>query len=236
MTSHADRERWIVRACVACALGTLVVAVGEFLMLYAPGGGYTPAEGHRNFAGVSPGRSTLGFYLGVLGVPIYLLGYWQIARALEPAGRRLASAVRWLGSYCTVIGNVWLGSNAYLAAVVRERERAPTEFRPALDRLVAEMDALADPLLQIIRTILLAVSLLYVYGVLTGRSDYPRWMAIFSPFLLLVLIFACYLAAPAIGQYIVPDAMNVAHCAFFTLSAFALGSAYARRRGPEAAA
>jgi len=59
---------------------------------------------------------------------------------------------------------------------------------------------------------------IFIWLTLTGRSNYKRWMAIFSPIVLIIMSFVIYLVAPQIGKHLMPIALNVAFFIFFTLS------------------
>jgi hypothetical protein len=73
------------------------------------------------------------------------------------------------------------------------------------------------------RLVILTVSAIYIWLVLTGRSLYPKWMAVFNPILLILMCFLLYLTVPAIGKYVMPIALNVAFFIFFSLSIWFAG-------------
>jgi len=58
--------------------------------------------------------------------------------------------------------------------------------------------------------------------VLTGKTLYPRWMAIFNPIVLLLLSFILFAIAPEIGKYTLPIALNMGYFIFFSLSTLQL--------------
>jgi len=64
----------------------------------------------------------------------------------------------------------------------------------------------------------LALSVAFAWAVLKGDTLYPKWMAFFAPILPLSFVFLSYLLIPAVGRFLVPTAMNVAHLALFTAS------------------
>jgi len=47
-------------------------------------------------------------------------------------------------------------------------------------------------------------------------------MAFFAPILPLAVVFLSYVFIPALGRFLVPTAMNVAHLALFTASLYAV--------------
>ncbi|MCH9639751.1 MAG: hypothetical protein K0U40_09690, partial [Betaproteobacteria bacterium] len=75
-----------------------------------------------------------------------------------------------------------------------------------------------ESLLTIIRVTTLMLSLIFIGLVLTGRSHYQKWHAIFNPIILLIASFVIYVFAPEIGKYIMPIALNVAFGIFFIFS------------------
>ncbi|PKP76138.1 MAG: hypothetical protein CVT81_16425 [Alphaproteobacteria bacterium HGW-Alphaproteobacteria-3] len=121
-----------------------------------------------------------------------------------------------------MIGDVWLGSRVYLGLIVQAQAGG-------LDAtaLLAQAAAHNEPLIQVVRVVIGLASLLFVGAVLSRRTLYPRWMAAFSPIALLAAVFVSYAIIPAIGVYLLPTAMNIAHFTFFMLSLLVL----ARRAG-----
>lgn len=201
------------------ALGALLVGIGEFAMQFSPAGGYEAAD-YGYFANVPPWRLTWGHFLGVLAAPLYLAGYLHVFLAMRPAPSWLRVSVLLLGIYGFMIGDVWLGSRVYLGLIVQAQ--ASTIGSESLASLLAQAAAHNEPLIQVVRVAIGVASLLFVGAVLSRRTLYPRWMAAFSPIALLAAVFVSYLAIPAVGVYLLPTAMNVAHFAFFSLSCLVL--------------
>lgn len=216
----AHQRKILIGTGVVAALGALVVGIGEFTFQFSPRGGYEGMD-YLYFLDVSRSRLTQGHFLAVLAAPLYLVGYWHISHMLRPAGRRLSAVVFLLGTYAFIIGNVWLGGRVNLALTVKAREAAPDTIRTLLSDLLGDISAHNEPLIQVVRVLVGIISILMVYGILTGRSHYPRWIVIFAPIVLLVQIFGLYALVPAIGVYVLPAAMNVAHVIFFILSTWA---------------
>ncbi len=214
------RKKILVRTGLVAAAGALIVGIGEFTFQFSPRGGYEESD-YLFFLDVSSFRLTFGHFLGVLFAPLYLVGYWHIAQMLRPAGRWISAAVMVLGGYAFIIGNVWLGGRVNLALIVQAREGSTGETVSLLNDLLANVSAHNEPLINIVRVLVLIVSIALVWGILTGRSHYPRGMIAVTPIVLLVAIFATYVAAPGVGVYLLPAAMNVAHLVFFALSTWA---------------
>ncbi len=215
----AHKRRLLIGTGIVAALGALVVGIGEFTFQFSPRGGFEGTD-YIYFLDVSRARLTIGHFLGVLAAPLYLVGYWHIAQMLRPAGRWLAATVFGLGIYAFIIGNVWLGGRVNLAFTVKAREEAPDAVKMLISDLLSDISAHNEPLINVVRVLILIISVLMVYGIFTGKSLYPRWIVIFTPIVLLVQIFALYALAPGVGIYLLPAAMNVSHLIFFALSTY----------------
>lgn len=79
-----------------------------------------------------------------------------------------------------------------------------------------------ETLVQLLRVIVLAISIIFVTAILKGNTLYPKWMAWFNPVLILATVFLLFFLMPSIGNFIAPTAMNVTHVVVFSASLFAL--------------
>jgi len=77
-----------------------------------------------------------------------------------------------------------------------------------------------ENLLQVTRLSVLFFSAIFIWLVLTGRSHYPRWMALLNPIFLILASFAIWVIAPVIGVYLMPIALNVAFALLFMFSIY----------------
>ncbi len=212
-------RRQLVWTGLAATVGAFLVGIGEFTFQYSPRGGY---EGHDYlyFIDVSHARLTIGHFLGVLVAPIYMVGYWHVARMLQPAGRLHAALVFGLGVYAFAIGNVWLGGRVNLALVVQSRENASAEQQEMLGNLLQDISAHNEPLINIVRVLVLVISIVSALAIWSGKAHYPKWSIAFLPIVLLVAIFTTYAIVPTIGLWLLPAAMNIAHFIFFGISSW----------------
>lgn len=214
----AIRDRWLVLAAGAVGtLGALLVCIGEFAMQFSPEGGYESPDYHY-FLDVPASRLRFGYFLGVLTVPLYIVGYWHVSRVLEPASVWLRRGVLLLAGYTFTVANVWLGQRIFLALTVQARAEAGPELEEVLGGLLQLFAANNEPLIQMVRVLVLVLSVAIIVPISRGQTGYPRWMVAFTPIVLLAAIFASYSLIPSVGVYLLPAAMNVAHVIFFGLS------------------
>ncbi len=181
------------------------------ILQYGPGADYV--HGYQYFETVSRGRIFFGHFLSVLAAPFYLIGYWHLARRLDVNWGWSGKVFFALGAYGFIIGAVWMGERAFLALTVQQIKSGL-----ATKSLLEDFSALNEPLVNVLRTAISVLSLLWLWGILRGHSTYPKWMAVLSPAVILALIFGFYLCVPSLGGFLLPNAMNVAHILIFSLS------------------
>ena len=206
-------SKFITLAGIAGCLGAILVGVGEFSMQYTPNGGIEDVKDYLYFNDVSAGRLTFGHFIAVLSAPLYMLGYWHLSKKLEPAGPKQAKAFFLIGAYAFAVGTAWIGQRFFLAATVHEI--AAGQDIKTLLTLFSEHN---EPFVNVLRVAMLVVSVLWIKLILTGKTAFPKWMAIFSPIALLATMATLYFTGTKIGLYVFPVAMNATHFIVFALA------------------
>ncbi len=190
----------------------VLVGIGEFLLHFDPQARFSE-ESYTFMLAASDERQTLGHFFGVLGAPLYVIGCWHIYLMLKPAGPRLAMAAFFISAYGFMIGADWISSRASIGALVHYQASGAD-----IEQLTALYRTRYESLLTVIRITTLVLSLVFLFLVLTGRSHYRRWQAIFCPIVLLLMNFAIYAVSPSVGKYLMPIALNIAFGIFFLMS------------------
>lgn len=202
-------------ALVALA-GVSLVTLGEWLMLYSPAGGYGATAGNTNFLYPSSERLQWGFFIAVLAAPVYVLVYHVIASALQ-LKKFWYSVMMALTVFGFSVGNVWLGTNAYLAyALQLSAAGAP------LTEMVTWLETLSTPLLQVVRIAVGALSLITIIAIIRGGTQYPRIATLATPLFIIPLIFVSYFIVPTLGTILLPAALNFAHVFFMGITVIVL--------------
>ncbi len=200
----------IIATGVVGLIGAALTGTGEFLLHFDDLARFGPEN--QFFIGISEQRTTLGHFFGVLGAPLYLVGCWHMYLMLKPASPKWALAGFFAAAYGFVIGAVWIGSRASISALVNTAESGE------LLSLMELYDLRYETLLGVTRIAVLLLSAIFIWLTLTGRSHYPKWMALLNPILLLVASFVVFVLAPEVGKYVMPIALNVAFFIFFAAS------------------
>ncbi len=208
---HTTARSQLLLTGLAGLLAAILVGLGEYLLHYDPQARFS-AGGYVFLQGIGAERTTTGHFLGVLGATLYPIGCYHIYLMLKPAGDRIARAACLLAAFGFIVGTVWIGSRASISALVQLPASAEIE------ELIHLYELRYETLLQIIRITTLSLSVVIAWLALSGRSHYPKWIALFNPIVLLLANFLLFVVAPAIGKHTMPIALNVAFAGFFTLS------------------
>jgi hypothetical protein len=196
-----------------CGLLGLVAALGmgasDLLMLARPVSGREFVQlGLANLALLPEWRLLAGAVAGAAFSTLYVPGFWHVAEALEPAGRRRAFAVFCLLCATASLGGAFHAAHGFVGVGLRSADAPAAAFEVLMNWLAAP-GAFA----------LLGGSAIFTPLVATGRSYYPRWFAACSPFgLVLVCGVLGWLAPAPVGGYLWPVLFNLALAVFFALS------------------
>lgn len=141
----------------------------------------------ENIAGLYDGKPrwtyVLGNYLGVYFIPLHILGFFLVFQALKSASAVSARIFLVLSLYLTTIGVGLHGTLAFVGDVIQSQDAD----------LVRGIRDYWQPWAYSVAFGYAVVSALILLLILTGRSLYPRWVALVSP--LGVAIFTAILIA-----------------------------------------
>lgn len=193
-------------------LAAILTGVGEFLLHYDPLARFSETS-YDFMLATSDEQQTMGHFFGVFSAPLYVMGCWHIYLMLKPASQKIAFLAFIIGAYGFMIGADWISSRASIGALIHLQQTGAD-----VDSLVSLYQLRYETLLSVIRVTTLSLSLLFIGLVLTGRSHYSKWHALFNPIVLLLGSFLVYVALPDIGKYIMPIALNVGFGIFFIIS------------------
>lgn len=192
---------------------SVLVGIGEYLLHYDSLARFSDG-GFVFMQGINEHRTTVGHFFGVFGATLYLIGCHHIYLMLRPASETVAQAAFCISAFGFIVGAVWIGSRASISALMQ------LPSTPEVAHLITLYELRYETLLMVVRITTLLLSIVIVWLTLTGRSKYPRWMAVFNPFVLILVSFATYVIVPELGKHLMPIALNVAFFIFFSLSLF----------------
>lgn len=191
------------------SLGT---GFGEYLLHYSAAGYHNPAP-YQFFTTISEAHVTAGHFIAILCLPFYVGGYVYLYQRLEGGNTFLRRACLAMGIYGLVVGGIWLGSRAYLHAAATAS--AATASSAVLAQLLQRHAFLNESLIGVTRTAILVSSICQILLVLSGKTSLPKWVAAVNPIGLVIFALGLFLWLPAIGNHVMPVAMNFAHAVLF---------------------
>ena len=199
-------------------LASVLVGLGEHFLHYSPDI-LGHAENYDFFKFVPLENFTTGHFLAVIGLPFYFAGYIHIYRMLKSGNEILARLVLAIGFIAFAVGGVWIGSRASIGNIVHLKDAIDAS---TYKNLLAHYTSHMEVLVQILRIVIATLSLVFVIAILKGGTYYKKWMAIFNPIVILLLVFSTMFFAKDLAKHLAPIAMNVTHFILFALSLFQL--------------
>jgi hypothetical protein len=194
-------------AGIVATLAAVLASAGDLLLL-AVANGIAPAlaaAGH-----LRPAALVAGYYLGVLAIPFYALGYRDVGRRLPRPYGRLVTV---LGACGALVAATIHGVTGMAIATLQAPSGGGVDtLRPVAAYLV--------PLWTIVALATFVGSVAFALPVLRGESSYPRWLAVANPVVGVAAISACAAVSPTAAPLLVPASPNVAHVLFFALTTF----------------
>lgn len=207
-----EKNKHIIVAGYIGLVASLLVGLGEFLLHFDTLGRFD--GGYDFMVGIDSFRTTFGHFIGVLSAPLYIVGFWHLMKMLEPANEKVSKIAFVVMSYGIFIGAIWIGSRANISAIVNLQT---TELPLSL---ISLYDLRYENLLQVTRIAAFIFSIIFVWLVLTGRSNYPKWVALLNPIAMILVSFAIWAVIPSIGVYLMPIALNIAFLVLFIVSLY----------------
>jgi hypothetical protein len=203
------------------ATGSLLAAVGDLATAYTgaplPVMNTVPWLSFAEFATFLSPKSQfeliLGHYLGVLFIPLIVLGLWHVYLALAPAAPGFALTFLAGGTTVAVVGAVFHGTVGLAVTAIRVGDA------DTLTHVLAYVEPLAWVLAVVGSTLFLALA----REIWRGRSAFPRWMVWVSPLLVqLWLIAAAQMLPQAPAALLLISGFNLSVFIFFVVSTVCL--------------
>ncbi|MEP5341370.1 MAG: DUF6796 family protein [Algibacter sp.] len=199
-------------------LASILVGLGEYFLHYSSNI-LGHAENYEFFKFVPLDNLTTGHFLAVIGLPFYFAGYIHIYRMLKSGNETLARLVLAIGFIAFAVGGIWIGSRTSIGNIVHLKDAIDTS---TYKKLLAHYTDHMEVLVQVLRIVIAALSVVFVIAILKGGTYYKKWMAIFNPIVILLLVFSTLFWAKGLAKHLAPIAMNVTHFILFSLSLYQL--------------
>ncbi|MDB2462820.1 hypothetical protein N9W61_01815 [Algibacter sp.] len=199
-------------------LASILVGLGEYFLHYSTNI-LEYSENYEFFKFVPLNHLATGHFLAVIGLPFYFAGYIHIYRMLKSGNETLARVVLGIGFTAFAVGGIWIGSRASIGNIVHLKEGMNTTI---YQNLLNDYTNHMEVLVQALRIIIALLSVAFTITILKGGTYYKKWMAIFNPIVILILLVIIGKLVPILGKHMLPILMNVTHFILFSLSIYQL--------------
>ncbi len=199
-------------------IASILVGFGEYFLHYSPNI-LEYSKNYEFFKFVSLQYLTIGHFLAVIGLPFYFAGYIHIYRMLKSGNETLARMVLAFGFIAFVVGGIWIGSRASIGNIVHLKNAMDVN---TYNNLLEHYTNHLEVLVQALRIIIAILSVVFATAILNGGTYYKKWMAIFNPIVILILLVIVGKLIPSLGKHMLPILMNVTHFILFGLSLYQL--------------
>ena len=195
-------------------IASILVGLGEYFLHYSTNI-LDFSDDYEFFKFVPLENLTTGHFLAVMGLPFYFAGYIHIYRMLKSGNETLAKIVLGVGFVAFAVGGIWIGSRASIGNIIHLKESiSAANYKNLLTHYTEHMEVLV----QILRVVIATLSVVFAIAILKGGTYYKKWMAIFNPIVILLLLLVIGKFIPSIGKHMLPILMNVTHFILFILS------------------
>ncbi len=213
------RFRWMGVFSILAAIGAVVA---DLILQYDPQGNYsltTPAP-----VTIAFWRVFVGSLLGVFCIPLTLTGYWVVCAVLRETAPRLFRMLFWVMAYSLVLGTVL--HSTFLAVILLEQAAhdATGAAQVSLLHLQNTLLVFRLPLAVFFGISYLIMWSIVAVTVLRTTTPYPKWIVLFVPALLSLVIAGVGRshAVPVLGNVLYPAVLSLPHLVFFLLSTMVL--------------
>lgn len=199
----------------AWLFAAIIVGIWEFLLHYSPN--ILNIEWSLNFLAAVPSQNfVIWHFLVIIWIPLYFIWYYHLYLMLRWAWEKISKIFLYISIFAFLCWGIWIASRGFIWQVVHMRQIMSPEVFTFIE---TQYLFYFENLLNVLRFFIFVISAMWIFLVLSGKTQYPKWMALCSPVVLLLSVFATAIV-PAIWKYLIPIALNIAHFVLFSLSLF----------------
>jgi hypothetical protein len=197
-------------------IGSLLFIAGDLLYNHVPGSDKSPAE---KMSKMKESRLNLAATLGFIGCWFYVFGSVQILIAFRPAGVTLDYIV--FLAFAAVMIGYGICHTAYFA--IASGARIAVQLGSTAETGGKLGNDLFKRFTNIIYIPVVIFSVIMLYSIVTARSMYPRWMAVFLPiFIYLIKSFILRILRGRLREIVNDSYDNLVLFIFYLMSSIVL--------------
>jgi hypothetical protein len=209
-----------------------VTIISDLILLGRPDTAYSFFElGTESMAGIAQWRITTGTFIGVFMLPFQIAGLISIYHGLKSSGKLLPALVVLADAHALIMGVAFHASYAFIASGWKLFYTTGPE-NLNMSEIMQKFDFYWKLIIVIMLAELIFSSTIFVLLVMSGKTMYPKWMALLNPLCVILAMFLVIPPIPApVGGYVGPTTLNMATLIFFIISTIVI---YKRLKRQEA--
>jgi hypothetical protein len=219
LEDRAEKAKIVLVLGLVGIAGVLLTIISDFILIGRPNSSNSFLKlGTESMAYLPSWRITAGAFIGIIVLPFQLAGLTSVFQGLKPSGRVMPLVVVIVDAHALIMGVAFHISYAYIGTGWKLYHQSGPG-NEILSELVKKFDFYWKIIVFIMLFELLASSIIYMLLIIRGKTWYPKWMAVFNPLCVSLLIFPLIYILPApIGGFIGPAYFNISTLAFMSLS------------------
>lgn len=196
----------------------LITIISDFILIGKANSAYDfLLLGTESMWDISTIRIAIGAFIGVVVLPFQLLGLIPAYFALKPAGKVLPVIMVIVNAHTLLMGVAFHISYAFIGS------GWTLHYKQDAALITSDLMELYDRYWMVLAVImtaeLLFASIIYSIIILKGKSLFPRWMAVFSPLAIVLIVLPLIFLLPyPVGGFIAPACLNISTLIFFLLT------------------
>ena len=223
MEKRASEANIVLAFGVVGILAVLLTIVSDLILIGKPTSAYSFLKlGTESMADIAQWRITVGTFIGVIVLPFQILGLIPVYHGSKPLGRVVPLIVVITNAHALIMGVAFHISYVYIGSVWKAYYESGLENKVTFE-IIKRFDFYWKLIIIIILIELLFSSIIYVLAIMSGRTLYPKWMAILNPLCVLIFVFPIIFILPApIGGFLASAYVNISTMVFFSISTFVI--------------
>lgn len=214
MSGKANKVvKWGVLGIVAA----VITIISDIVLLGRPIGTLSFFKlGTECMAALKNIRIAIGTIVGVIALPFQIAGLVPVYYGLKPVCKKTALSVCIIYAHAISMGIAFHASYAYIAGVWKLFYAAEQDI-VLVFKLLEKFNSYWQIIIMIMATELILGSLIFIRMILSGKTYFPKWTALFNPLFVVIAMFPALLIIPApVGGFIAPAYLNISSMIFIS--------------------
>jgi hypothetical protein len=219
MLKRLSRSDYVLVCGLVGIAGALLTIVSDLILLGSPSSAYSFLKsGTETMADLAQWRIIAGTYLGIFVLPFEIVGLITLYFGLKPAGKLVSLTVAITAAHALILGVAFHVSYLFIGSGWKLYHSSGLLNTPEYE-MIKKLDYYLKIIGFIILVEIMFSSICYTVTIIKKKTLYPKWMSLFNPICVFLIMFPIVFTLPApVGGFIAPAYMNLSAMVFLILS------------------